>query len=78
MNQLKVLNAHSAPVYDVAISPDNKTIVSGGADNTLKVWNIATNKFINLDNSSAFIKTLSYNHNGTFFSASWLCFCCLC
>ena len=31
-------NAHSREVTSVAFSPDGKTIVSGSADKTLKVW----------------------------------------
>ena len=31
-------SAHSFYVYSVAFSPDGKTIVSGSADKTLKVW----------------------------------------
>ena len=32
-------NAHSDMIFSVAFSPDGKTIVSGSADQTLKVWN---------------------------------------
>ena len=31
-------SAHSNSVHSVAFSPDGKTIVSGSADKTLKVW----------------------------------------
>ena len=31
-------DAHSSLVLSVAFSPDGKTIVSGSADQTLKVW----------------------------------------
>ena len=31
-------SAHSGSVRSVAFSPDGKTIVSGSADKTLKVW----------------------------------------
>ena len=31
-------NAHSSYVLSVAFSPDGKTIVSGSADKSLKVW----------------------------------------
>ena len=31
-------SAHSNAVLSVAFSPDGKTIVSGSADQTLKVW----------------------------------------
>ena len=31
-------SAHDSAVASVAFSPDGKTIVSGSADDTLKVW----------------------------------------
>ena len=34
-------SAHSGSVRSVAFSPDGKTIVSGSADETLKVWDAA-------------------------------------
>ena len=37
-------SAHSFYVYSVAFSPDGKTIVSGSADQTLKVWDAGTPK----------------------------------
>ncbi|MHC5774519.1 WD40 repeat domain-containing protein [Nostoc sp.] len=27
-------------VYSVAFSPDGKTLVSGGSDNTIKIWRL--------------------------------------
>ena len=33
-------NAHSDTVYSVAFSPDGTKIVSGSADNTIKVWDM--------------------------------------
>ena len=35
-------SAHSADVNSVAFSPDGKTIVSGSADETIKVWDAGT------------------------------------
>ena len=35
-------DAHSSPVLSVVFSPDGKTIVSGSADQTLKVWDAGT------------------------------------
>ncbi len=35
---------HSKGVESVAVSPDNKTIVSGSKDKTIKVWDLETKK----------------------------------
>ena len=39
---LKTLSGHSDTVWTVAISPDGKTLVSGGSDKTIKIWNLQT------------------------------------
>lgn len=38
------LTGHAGPVTCVAISPDQKTIITGGADATVRFWNTATGK----------------------------------
>jgi len=37
-----VLKGHNDWIWGVAITPDGKTVVSGSADNTLKVWDLET------------------------------------
>ena len=37
-------SAHSSYVLSVAFSPDGKTIVTGSADKTLKVWDAGTHQ----------------------------------
>ncbi|MHC5543300.1 WD40 repeat domain-containing protein, partial [Singulisphaera rosea] len=38
------LDGHSDPVYTIAWSPDGKTLVTGGFDNTVRLWDAATRK----------------------------------
>ena len=38
------LKGHSFSVDSVAFSPDGKRIVSGSADNTLRLWDVETGK----------------------------------
>ena len=38
--QEAVLQGHSWLVYSVAITSDNKYIVSGGDDKTVRIWNL--------------------------------------
>ena len=37
---------HSAAIFSVAITPDGKTALSGGDDNTLRLWDLATGRVI--------------------------------
>jgi len=36
--------SHTGPVYALAFSPDNATLVSGGRDGLVKIWNVADAK----------------------------------
>ena len=38
------LDGHTAPVYAIAWTPDGKTIITGGFDNTVRVWDAASRK----------------------------------
>src|SRR5947208_1573285 len=40
------LEGHSDPVYAIAWSPDGKTLVTGGFDNSVRLWDAATRKEI--------------------------------
>ena len=37
-----VLRGHSGEVYSVAVSPDNRHIVSGFSDDTVRIWDAST------------------------------------
>ena len=41
---VQVIKEHKAPVVSVAFSPDGKYLVSGGEDNMLLVWDLATSE----------------------------------
>src|ERR1700761_45564 len=40
------LDGHTDPVYAIAWSPDGKTLVTGGFDNTVRLWDADTRKEI--------------------------------
>ena len=39
-----VLRGHTGVIWSVAITPDDKTVISGSEDKTVKVWDLATGK----------------------------------
>ena len=39
-----VLEGHDDTVFGIAITPDGKTVASGSSDNTIKIWDLATNR----------------------------------
>ena len=41
------MTGHSGNVLSVASSPDGKRVVSGSADNFVKIWDIATGAEVN-------------------------------
>ena len=47
------LTGHTDCVRSVAISPDNKKIVSGSSDNTIRIWDLDSGNLINtlIDNT---------------------------
>ncbi|KAI3318736.1 hypothetical protein HD806DRAFT_510815 [Xylariaceae sp. AK1471] len=38
--QLKVFEGHENKIYSLAVAPDDHTVVTGGADSTIKVWDL--------------------------------------
>jgi WD40 repeat protein len=43
---LHILTRHTEPVYSVAFSPDGRTLASGSADKTVKMWSVGDGKLI--------------------------------
>ena len=66
------LKGHAAPVQAATISADGKTLVSGSWDNTIKIWDLATNAIANtLNGHSLRIRQVAISPDGqTLASAS--------
>ncbi|MCC5613803.1 hypothetical protein LC605_01645 [Nostoc sp. CHAB 5836] len=59
------LEGHSEIVYSVSFSPDGKTLASGSADNTIKLWNLETGKEIRtLKGHSEYVYSVSFSPDG--------------
>jgi len=55
----------SVGVSSVAFSPDGEILVSGSADNTVKLWDIKTGKLINtLEGHTAFVNSVAFSPVG--------------
>ena len=68
--ELMLQDGHKKPIIDSRISPDNKYIVSGGYDNTVKMWEKSSGRLINEYNQPAhFVSSLDFSPGGEFFAA---------
>jgi WD40 repeat protein/predicted Ser/Thr protein kinase len=65
ISRIKTITGHSSFINSLAFSPDNKTLVSGGADKLIKVWDLATGKVIrSLKGHAGFINFLTISPDG--------------
>ncbi len=64
-----VLQGHSDVIHSLVNSPDNKYLISGSNDSTIRFWNLSTKKcekVVKADNTS--IKSISFSDNKRIFS----------
>lgn len=61
-----ILKGHTKQVVSLAFSPDGKTLASGSADNSIKLWDVATGKNISTLEEAAeyWVDSLAFSPNG--------------
>ena len=65
-----LLQGHENAVQTLAVDPSGRQLASGGADRSVKLWNLETgNVRRTLRNNSDFISTLSYSPDGRLLAA---------
>jgi serine/threonine protein kinase len=69
----KTLTGHSNWVLSVVYSPDSRYLASGGSDNTIKIWEVATGKQLRtLTGHSSGVRSVVYSPDGRYLaSGSW-------
>ena len=65
LRELKTFRGHSHGVWSVAYAPDGQTIVSGGVDRYVRVWDIETGRLLrSLRGHTADIRALVFTPDG--------------
>ena len=61
-----VLRGHTGEVSDVAYSPDGRRLVTGGMDETVRIWESASGSPIHvLPGHDSFVRAVAFNGDGT-------------
>jgi WD40 repeat protein len=70
---VRIFSGHFASVHSLAFSNDGKHLASGGADNDIFMWDIASGKYIHhLRGHTDTVTSLSFNHDSTLLSSGSL------
>ena len=58
--------AHGSAIYGVAFSPDGTRLASGCADNTIRLWDVATGTQVaELRGHRAYVHAVAFSPDGT-------------
>jgi WD40 repeat protein/predicted Ser/Thr protein kinase len=62
--ELMALRGHTGPVLAVAYAPDGQRIVTGSADHTARVWDVASGKALTLRGHGDPVKSVAFSPDG--------------
>lgn len=70
--EIQTLKGHSAWIWDVAFSPDGKTLASSGSyDKTIKLWNLSTGEeILTLEGHSGAVTSIAFSQDGKTLASS--------
>ena len=57
-------SSNRSPINSLAFSPDGKILVSGGDDNSIKLWDVDSGKDLNSGKHSARVRTVAFSPDG--------------
>ena len=61
----KTVGKHEGCVFSVAFSPDERLIVSGSEDQTVRVWNIESRKEMRRFHHEGWVNSVAFSPDGT-------------
>jgi WD40 repeat protein len=59
-----LLSGHTSSVNSVAFSPDGKTLLTGGDDESAQLWDTATGKNQGVINDKSFVRAVAFSPDG--------------
>lgn len=62
--RLGTYSGHQGAVWTVDVSPDNRLLATGAADNTIKLWNIKTGECVKTWENPTAIKRVAFSEDG--------------
>ena len=70
LDEVTLFTGHTGGVNSVVFSPDGEILVSGGDDNTIRVWNVHTGQLLHtLDEHTGSVNSVAFSPDGKMFAS---------